>query len=471
MRTQLIALALALVTRALSARAEPAPDGPAPTEPAAAQTPSRPAVLALDGEARNFERPPVGAYVRGSFVLRRIGHGIGIAVRVFLVPFRGVVQLEARWHLLSKLRILVNKDNTLGLVPTAAFQSAFGLNLGARAFLDNYYGAGEHVAVSANTGGSVVQAYQLDAELPHLGDAPIFLRTTIGYEENNNLFFAGIGNPAANTANAMLPVTETATPTRFSQRRFLTVLTAGFVLHARGMRVQIGGSGIYNDRSFGPAGNSSSDPSIEAGYDTSTLRGFDRGFKNLELTGGFEVDTRDHGGATTSGGVYRGFAGGGSLVDAARYGHYGAEVAYYVSPFWVRRTFVARVALDGVLDTNNDIPFTEMPRLGGPGLLRGYRTDRFRDKLATTTTLEYHWPIHELITGELFVEAAKVGRTYDALLGAGLRDHWHVGYGGGVIIHTTDRVRLRVDIAYGEGLDVYLTTDVLDAFRNREREL
>ena len=103
--------------------------------------------------------------------------------------------------------------------------------------------------------------------------------------------------------------------------------------------------------------------------------------------------------------------------------------------------------------------------------MRGYRTDRFRDKLATTATVEYHWPIHELITGELFVETAKVGRTYDALLGAGLSDDWHVGYGGGLIIHTTNRIRLRVDIAYGEALQLYISTDVLDAFRKREREM
>ncbi len=478
MRRRLIGIAL--VARAMSAtsasaepQAPPVPPStePASTEPAAPEAPPPPPVLALDGDARNFEVAPVGSRIRGSFILRRIGRGIGVAVRIFLVPFRGVVQLEARWHLLSKLRILVNKENTLGLVPTVAFQSAFGLNVGARAFVDNYFGAGEYVAISANTGGPVVQAYQLDAELPHLGDAPIFLRSTVRYEENDNLFFSGIGNPGAETANAMLPVTETSTPTRFSQMRFLTVLAAGFELHAGGTRVRIGGSAIYNDRSFGPAGSSSTDPSIEVGYDTATLRGFDRGFRNLELTGDFEIDTRNHRGATTAGGVFRGFAGGGSLVDTARYGHYGTEIAYFVSPFWPRRTFVGRVALEGVIDSDNDIPFTELPRLGGAGLLRGYRTDRFRDKLATTATLEYRWPIHELITGELFVETAKVGRTYDALLGAGFSDHWKVGYGGGLIIHTTERIRLRVDIAYGEGLELYLTTDVLDAFRKREREL
>jgi hypothetical protein len=30
---------------------------------------------------------------------------------------------------------------------------------------------------------------------------------------------------------------------------------------------------------------------------------------------------------------------------------------------------------------------------------------------------------------------------------------------------------IRTDLAYGDGLNFYFSTDVLDAFRNREREL
>jgi outer membrane protein assembly factor BamA len=451
MRTQLIAIAI--LTSAIPADAQP-PDP----------------VTALDGDARNFERPPVAPHRTGASTMRSIGHGFGVAVRIFLLPFRALVQLEARWKLLSKLRILVNDENTLGLVPTLAFESAFGVNVGARTFLDNYFGADEYLALSANTGGSVVQAYQLDAELPRIAATPFYVRTTIRFEENDNQFFAGIGNPDSDIANATLPATETSTPTRFSQKRFLAVLSAGIELHRGGTRVWIGASGIYNDRTFGAAGADAGDPSIETGYDTRTLRGFDDGIRNLELTTDFEIDTRDHRGTTTAGGVVRGFAGGGSL-ERARYAHYGAEAAYFFSPFWPRRTFVGRVVLEGIYDRDNDAPFTELPRLGGAGLLRGYRSNRFRDMLATIATVEYRWPIHQLITGELFVESGKVGSTYDALLGAGFSNDWHVAYGGGVIIHTTDRIRLRIDIAYGEGLQLYLSTDVLNAFRTRDREL
>jgi len=76
-----------------------------------------------------------------------------------------------------------------------------------------------------------------------------------------------------------------------------------------------------------------------------------------------------------------------------------------------------------------------------------------------------------MISGDLFVETGKVASTYEALLGDGLRDDWHIGYGGGLLFHSRRSVKARIDIAYGDGLQVYFSTDVLDAFRKREREL
>lgn len=490
MRTLALALTCLSAT-ALAQPVEPPADPPAPappttdppttdpptteppaSDPAAEMAPSPPPVTAPDGAARGYERPPEDAYVRGGVVIRGIGIGLGYLVRGLVAPFRGLVYAEARWKALTKIRkVFVNDAGTLGILPSIGFNSDLGLNLGARAFIDDYFGAGESASIGASTGGSTVQAYQLKIDLPHIGGAPIYARTRVRWEENDGLYFAGLGNPTNHTSGEMLPVTATATPTRFSQKRFLTVLSAGFDLGGKGSRLRIGASGIFNDRSFGPAGSSASDPSIETSYDTSTLRGFDGGYRTLEVTGDIELDTRDTRGPTTSGTVVRAFAGGGSLIEDSTYAHYGVEASTFLAPFWPRRVFVGRVALEGVRDKDNDIPFTELPRLGGAGLLRGYHTDQFRDQLAAIATLEYHYPIHELVSGQLFVEAGKVAYTYDALLGNGFTKHWHPGYGGGLIVHSRSSVKARIDIAYGDGLAVYFSTDVLDAFRKREREL
>jgi outer membrane protein assembly factor BamA len=258
--------------------------------------------------------------------------------------------------------------------------------------------------------------------------------------------------------------------TRFSQDRFLTVASTGIELDTA-TRFRIGGTAIYNNHSFGGS-TSSSDPSIEAVYDTAMLTGFDEGFHNLELTGDISLDTRDTKGPTQHGAMIKAFAGGGSLVESQRYMHYGAEASYFLTPFWPMRTFVGRVALDAVRDKDGDIPFTELPRLGGASMLRGYLSGQFRDNLAGIATLEYHYPIMEYLSGELFTEVGKVADDYGQLLGKHTwSKDWHAGYGGGFIAHGRDSVKVRLDIAYGDGLNFYLSTDVFDAFRKREREL
>ncbi|HEY4179580.1 MAG TPA: hypothetical protein VGM90_22220 [Kofleriaceae bacterium] len=418
-----------------------------------------PGAVAPDGEARNYEVAPEGESIYGESIVRGVGTGLGWVVRVIEAPFRGVVYVESRWKTLSKGRTLfVNAARTFGFVPTATYSSGFGVTLGAKAFLDNYLGQHENVVLTAKTGGSVEQAYQALFDMRHIGGSPVYFTTRVRYETNDNLLFAGIGNGMDEKS-------------RFSQTRFLTVASTGVEL-GKETRFRIGGSAIYNDRSFGRAGSDSSEPSIEAVYDTAMIPGFDAGFRNLELTGDVSLDTRDNRGATQNGTVIKAFAGGGSLVDSADYMHYGAEASYFFTPFWPGRTFITRIALEGVRDKDKDMPFTELPRLGGAGLLRGYRTDQFRDDLAAIGTLEYHYPIMAFLSGDLFVEAGKVADNYDQLLGKGAwSNDWHAGYGGGLIVHGRDSVKLRIDVAYGDGLNFYFSTDVLDAFRKRETEL
>jgi outer membrane protein assembly factor BamA len=423
--------------------------------------PSPPPLLAMarDGDAHSYERAPVASSVRGGSILRGVGIGIGVVLRIVFAPFRGLLYLDARYRLASKIKsVFVNDAGTLGIYPSLSYATDFGVTYGAKAFLSNHFGTGEKASLGAKAGGAVIQQYQAKLELPHIGSSPLYLRTRVQYEENTNLLFAGIGN-------------ETATHTRFSQQRFLTVVAAGLVLGDRATRFRIGTSAVYNDRSFGAGAAAATDPSIETIYDTAMLRGFDTGFRNLELAVVAELDTRDVTGPTHDGAVLRAFAGAGSIVEDPKYAHYGGEAAYFLSPFWPGRVLIARVAFDGVRDRNNDIPFTELPRLGGARLLRGYRTDQFRDKLAALGTFEYHYPIHANLSGDLFVELGKVAATRDALFGSGLSDNWHVGYGGGLIFHSKSSVKARIDVAYGDGFHVYFSTDVLDAFRKRETEL
>lgn len=423
---------------------------------------------APDDEARGFAQAPRTRSLRGRFLLRGLGRVAKLAARVFIVtPVRSVAYLQARWKIFTRIRdVFQNDAGTLAIYPNAAYSTAFGPTLGATAFYKDFFaGNDEKISASGAWGGDVVKAYQLTFDLPQIAGGRWYARTLVRWEENRNVPFAGVGNGGATTGTD-LDARAGSAKVAFSQERFLATTSGGIALGRPGRRTRIGLTAIFNERRFGPAPTEA--VSIEEVYDTSTLSGFDAGFRNLETTLDLEYDTRDPLGGR--GHVARGFLGGAGL--ARGYGHYGLELAYHVQPFWPDRVLVGRIALEGVYTRGGEIPFTELPRLGGVGQLRGFGTDQFRDRLSTIGSLEYRYPIHANLAGHLFVELGKVARTYDELVTTGI-DHWHLGYGGGVIIRTASAVKFRLAIGHGvgSGLQFYFSTDVLDAFRRREREL
>lgn len=448
-----------------AASSEPAADEPdEPDEPGAATVPP-PADL-----ARGYERPPREPTLYGGSVLRGLGTGVGYVVRGVLLPFRGLIYAEARWGVFTAIRdVFENDAGTIALYPNAAFISGFGASVGAQAFYKDFGGHDEKLSANVTYGGADSQAYQLKLEMPHIAGTPIYTNVRLRFEEADDQFFQGIGNGDAVTGMD-LDARDASIETRFSEQRWLAVLSTGVERQTLGGRVHFGTSFIFNDRTFAPLPMGATGTSIEQVYDTSTVAGFDEGFDNLEITADVELDTRDTEGPTGAGGVARGFFGGGSPISDVRYIHYGTELAYHWTPALPGRVLVARVAHEGVRDEDADLPFTELPRLGGAGLLRGYHEDRFRDRLATIGTLEYHYPIHANVSGQLFVETGKVARSYTELFDD-IGGDWHHGYGAGLIIHTPSAVKVRLDVAYGDGVQFYFSTDVLNAFRRREKEL
>jgi outer membrane translocation and assembly module TamA len=128
---------------------------------------------------------------------------------------------------------------------------------------------------------------------------------------------------------------------------------------------------------------------------------------------------------------------------------------------------VLRAVVEGVEGKTAEIPFSELPRLGGPRRLRGYALDRFRDEKAALGTLEYHYPIHQFVAGSLYVDAGHVASNYGDLVSS----KWQWGAGGGFIVRSRDRQLFTFNVAYGDGVHFHITTDPLRAFANRDTEL
>lgn len=455
------------------------PAGTAPETESEPEPPPPPDAAALmhgmssdPAHARGWETPPEPPS-RGVFgwIGRVIAYPGYLVSTALFAPARGLIYLEAHHHTLSDIKeFFYNDAGTAGVLPVVAFASGVGLSFGAKVFHGDVFGHKENIVLRAAYGFAVGREVQLKIELPHLAGDRLYVFARGRYEKRNNLLFQGIGNPAPGMGSDLDP-RAAAVETRYQERRYLGLISGGAVFHPGGYRLTTGASLIGNDRLFGATVESGLGTSLGDVYDTSLITGFDDGIDQLEVTGDVGFDTRPNSGPDHSGISANGFAGGPVVGAGVSYFHYGAELATYWQPWWPRRTIVFRVAHEAVRGDDDKIPFTELPRLGGAGLLRGYSRDRFRDRLAGVVSAEYHYPIHENLSGQFFVEAGKVGASYDELVGDGLSDNWNVGYGGGLLVHSRDGVKIRIDVAYGDGLALYFATDVLEAFNRRGKEL
>ena len=98
-------------------------------------------------------------------------------------------------------------------------------------------------------------------------------------------------------------------------------------------------------------------------------------------------------------------------------------------------------------DTGNDVPFYLQPTLGGSRVLRGFATDRFRDRSLVWAQAEYGWDLWPFLGTVLFYEAGAVASEPAAL---GFKDLKR-DYGIGFRIGSARTIAVRTDVAFGSG--------------------
>ncbi len=338
-------------------------------------------------DARGWERKPESPGVLlFPAIGRAIGRGASGLVWLMVAPFRGGLYVEDRYQVSENVRdVLYNDERTAAVIPTLAFASGFGLTFGAKAFHDNVFGDEESVSVSGKYGGAVTQSYQLKAEVPKLLDGRVYLRTRARWEKKGNVLFQGIGNEATELDGMSLDPRASEIETRFAERRILGVLGVGSLFGSRTRELRVGVSVIHNNRDFSALDASQPHTNTADVYDTSAINGFS-GFSLTEVTADVELDTTDRAKKPTRALRLRGFAGGVPSDSDFSFAHYGGQVTVEQTLFRPERVLLVRLAHEGVAGKESEIPFTELPRLGGAGLLRGFRADRYRDKLAAVAT-------------------------------------------------------------------------------------
>jgi hypothetical protein len=98
---------------------------------------------------------------------------------------------------------------------------------------------------------------------------------------------------------------------------------------------------------------------------------------------------------------------------------------------------------EAVSGRRDEVPFVELPALGGSEVLRGYSTERFRDRAAAFGSLEYEWDLAHTFFASVFVDA---GRVFPSLTDLSL-DGLRCGYGISLEVHDTNDFFLRGSVA------------------------
>ncbi len=389
-------------------------------------------------------------------------------------PIRGLAVLVDEYHLVERVEdVLYNDARTAAIVPTLGYQSEYGFTGGVKAFHDDVLGNDEEASVSAEYGGLYQQAYKLKFEGDEVLHSPLWLEVAVRYEFKPGVLFWGIGNRSLSEAGAE-PVDPRAAAieTRYRENRTLASLLVGETMRDDGHWTQVGMMGSYNRRRFGPSTRDFNEPSLEQAYDTAALVGYDEGVDVFEVGPVLVFDTRDHRVLTAQGNYLNSFASYGiPLQQEQGFWHYGVTAATFLNLYRRSRVLSFRAVLEAVHGDADQIPFTELMRLGGAERLRGYGSDRFREKLSFVATAEYRYPIHDSVAGEVFVDAGRVGSGYGDVFRFSNENPVRAGAGLGLVIHNQEDMLFKAEAAYGDELTVFLATSPLEVFSERHKRL
>ena len=188
-------------------------------------------------------------------------------------------------------------------------------------------------------------------------------------------------------------------------------------------------------------------PSTDAVRAAADAPGLGRDATFLQVGGGGAFDWRRSPGYTRTGGFY------GAKVrawvdpdDTFSFEQLDVDLIQHVPLLRENWVLAFRGRLQTILDDGDAAPFYLLPSLGSGRTLRGYSTDRFRDRHSLLVSAEWRWiPNRHFVDMSLFFDAGKVtGRRAD-LHFREMRANW----GFGARFHGPDATMLRMEAAKG----------------------
>ena len=389
-----------------------------------------------------------------------------LAFELAIAPLEAAMFANDR-YISQYLHVRFTAEHEFSVLPTAQYQTDFGFAAGVAVRHKNLFGGGEHALVQATGGGRYHYgaAAHLDSG-ERLG--PVVVGISGNFDRRATDPFFGIGN-ADLGPEPMIPIAPTASRGFETYHRYQEARAAATadllvvpMLHATA-------TAALTDLKYG---ESEDGIAIDQIYDASQLAGFTTGVRHLYTEGEVRWDTRDPlarrepiVGLHATGSLVRGFAGRVNRLDGGTdFWRYGLELqhAFHLAPG--PRILAFRAYGEAVTGSRDEVPFTELPALGGD-VLRGYPFRRFRDRVATVTTAQYEWDISRAADAFVFVDA---GRVFDSIDDIGA-EHVRFGFGAGLDLHSMSGYLLETGIASSSDGGLILTVTFNPVIEQRPR--
>jgi hypothetical protein len=380
-------------------------------------------------------------------VARKLARGLLFVPRVgfqaVAAPIGGAIYLQDRYSVSSKVTdSFQTEDKKLAVYPTAFAETGFGLNVGGRVKTTDLI-AGETFSGRVGFGGQFRWIADLGLSR-RFGPVGVALEGRREARDNDRFF--GYGNADRGTPDMpMDPLNnEVAVSTRFRSRmlrglaRVSVDLPSNFSLVATSAVVR---------RTFDVTDD---EDSIDQFFQVDQLPGFmtDTTYLHDELQLAWDSRRRaskwDAHGVRSSGSLLLGFADyEHGLTNEPDFLRYGVDLQRYFRLTEGPRVLELRFYGEAVTGARDEVPFSELPRLGGSNVLRGYESGRFRDRIAAVGQVRYLWSALAWLSPSLFVDTGRVWSGYDDLSLDGLR----VGFGGGIETYSRAGLTMRAELA------------------------
>jgi hypothetical protein len=460
------------------------PSSPAEPPTPAAPEPAPPPIGAADvadapkpgDESGRLDRDP------GDGAGRSIARGLlwipRLPFEAVAQPIRGTLYLKERYHAFDVISSwFTTEDKKVAIFPTALVETGFGWNVGMRVAENDAFGGGERIKLRVGIGGQWRSIAEARIDLGEHDKRTVSGGIRARLEERDQERFYGYGNAPTSSQPPMLidPTTDgTAVGTLFLQKtgRITPYLTVRLPQHFE----VTGRAAFTRDR----VATGSTDPDDDADlddrpigsvYDTTKLPGFGRTdsvYSELEL--GWDTrrtaDEYDAPGIRGTGGLVAVFGGRYETFDRELgFWRGGIDLQRYIPLTRGPRVIELRGYAETVSGPRDEIPFLELPRLGGSRMLRGYDRDRYRDRVSAVAQAAYLFSMSRYLAASLFVD---VGRVYSGLDALTYKDQ-HVGFGGALEVYNDKSMVIRAEVAASIDGGVYAYISLDPAFDARAR--